>query len=69
MKIIEIILSEEELGRRVRVRVRGDHISDLGQIPYHGHQDTLGELSKINWIQFYFDPFKHQLKMGHSKNF
>ena len=45
MKIIEIILSEEELGRRVRVRVRGDHISDLGQIPYHGHQDTLDELS------------------------
>ena len=34
---------------------------------YIGHQDTLAELSWIDWIQFYFDPFMHRLKMGHSQ--
>ena len=35
---------------------------------YGGRQDTLAELSWIYWIQFYFDPFMHQLKMGHPQN-
>ena len=34
-----------------------------------GRQDTLVEFSQIDWIQFYFDPFLNQLKMGHSQNF
>ena len=33
-----------------------------------GREETLAEFSAINWIQFYFDPFMHQLKMGHSQN-
>ena len=36
---------------------------------YNGRKDNLAEFSQINWIQFYFEPFMHQLKMGHSQNF